>query len=212
MTRWLHLLIAVARSMQVTANGQMPAGELKAVPALASAGHSLPAAAGPLQRWVTCTSAAAFRTSAHRIAQRPRTDSLGTDLARNKPRPLGATSTIRSVALWLLLSCRPLQHAASAPAAPEPPSGPPPLIGCSQCRKPMHLDCFVAHYGVVPARRDYTYCPAHVYVPKPKPPGGERKLAAASTHGGGHKRDRGEREGGERKKKRRAERPPSPGA
>ena len=75
----------------------------------------------------------------------------------------------------------------------------------------MHLDCFVAHYGVVPARRDYTYCPAHVYVPKPKPPGGERKPAATS-HGGGHKRDRGEREGGERKKKRRAERPPSPGA
>ena len=78
----------------------------------------------------------------------------------------------------------------------------------------MHLDCFVAHYGVVPARRDYTYCPAHVYVPKPKPLGGERKpvTAGGGGGGGGHKRERGEREGGERKKKRRAERPASPGA
>ena len=103
--------------------------------------------------------------------------------------------------------CRPLQHAVSAPAAVEAPVGPPPLIGCSQCRKPMHLDCFVAHYNVVPARRDYTYCPAHVYVPKPKPPG-ERK-ASAGGHGA-HKRERAEREG-ERKKKRRVERERSPG-
>ena len=105
---------------------------------------------------------------------------------------------------------KPLQHAVSAPAAPlEPPSGPPPLIGCSQCRKPMHLDCFVAHYGVVPARRDYTYCPSHVYVPKPKPMA-ERKTGS-SGQGGAHKRERVDREV-ERKKKRRVEREPSPGA
>ena len=80
--------------------------------------------------------------------------------------------------------------------------GPPPLIGCSQCRKPMHLDCFVAHYNVVPARRDFTYCPAHVYVPKPKPPG-------TKSH---HKRERsstGELQ--EKKKKPRPERPPVQG-
>ena len=90
----------------------------------------------------------------------------------------------------------------------------------------MHLDCFVAHYGVVPARRDYTYCPAHVYVPKPKPlaerragSGQERKLGGGGTSHerrtanghGGHKRERVEREA-ERKKKRRVERDPSLGA
>ena len=104
--------------------------------------------------------------------------------------------------MWICAARRALQSA----SVPLPPlEGPPPLIGCSQCRKPMHLDCFVAHYNVVPARRDFTYCPAHVYVPKPKPPG---------VHKSHHKRERssGAGDGAEkRKKKRRPERPPSPG-
>ena len=28
----------------------------------------------------------------------------------------------------------------------------------------MHRDCFIAHYQVVPGRRDWTYCPIHSQV------------------------------------------------
>ena len=145
--------------------------------------------------------------------QRPCISVPGTTGARRHTVQCGKTlpSSAHPILTPNLVLGRPLQHAVSAPATVEAPSGPPPLIGCSQCRKPMHLDCFVAHYNVVPARRDYTYCPAHVYVPKAKPPGGgERKAATGGGGHGAHKRERSEREG-ERKKRRRVERVPSPG-